>query len=70
MSKSYVAVVKDPFSRLEDASVFTGSSLEEVLADLVEMEWVTADQVAELTFKDGTCVVPVDGGMDVVVFEP
>lgn len=39
MSKSYVAVVKDPFSRLEDASVFTGSSLEEVLADLVEMEW-------------------------------
>lgn len=50
--------------------MFTGSSLEEVLADLVEMEWVTADQVAELTFKDGTCVVPVDGGMDVVVFEP
>ena len=35
MSKRYVAVVKNSFSRLEDASVFTDSSLEEVHDDLV-----------------------------------
>jgi len=71
----YVAVVKDPFARLEEASVLTGT-LEQVLAQLVEMEYVSAEAVSgELAFRDGACSIPSDsgfaeGGLDIVVFEP
>lgn len=65
---SYVAVVKDPFERLEEAIVFSGT-LEQVLAELVEHEWISSD-VSELTFREGRCTIPVDEGVDIVVFEP
>lgn len=65
----YVAVAKDPFDRLEKAAVFSGP-LEKVLADLVELEYVTADAVVDLRFHDGSCVLPSEGGIELVIFEP
>lgn len=65
----YVAVAKDPFDRLEKAAVFSGP-LEKVLADLVALEYVTADAVVDLRFHDGSCVVPCEGGLELVIFEP
>lgn len=66
---TYVAVVKDPFGRLSEASVFSGT-LAQVVEQLVECEYVTREAVRDLEFHEGSCVFPSDSGLDVVIFAP
>lgn len=65
----YVAVVKDSYARLSKSSLFVGT-LEQVLAQLVEHEWISPDQGhGELKFHEGACALHSETDYEVAIFE-